>query len=141
MDTNPLVRITNLTRTLTWLHEAMNTAGDRYIVVIMHHPVLSPAKGRFNALIYTTFRYALSQADLVLAGHDHSYMRHTHFVVLNTAGKGKPQRMRFHTEHTDTIPVYGVLTAIRSDSANALTFTVHRLSDGVTIDSLYVSHD
>ena len=30
--------------------------------------------------------------DLVLAGHDHSYMRRNHFVVLNTAAKPKPQR-------------------------------------------------
>ena len=72
IDTNPLTRTVWLTRTLTWLREAMYGAGGRYTVVLMHHPVLSPAEGRFNPLEYATFRHALGDADLVLAGHDHS---------------------------------------------------------------------
>ena len=92
IDSNPLVRLVYLTRTLTWLREAMSTAGDRYVVVMMHHPVLSVAKGRFNSLIYATFRHALSEVDLAVAGHDHSYMRRTPFVVLNASGKGKEQQ-------------------------------------------------
>ena len=136
IDTNPLVRLVNITRTLTWLRQAMYTAEDRYIVVMMHHPVLSPAKGRFNPLIYAAFRHALGEADLVLAGHDHSYMRHTPFVVLNTAGKPKPQLLGFPAEVTNTVPVYGILTVQEN-----LRFTVHRLDDGTQIDSLYVTHD
>lgn len=136
IDTNPLTRTVHLTRTLTWLRDAMYTAGDRFIVVMMHHPVLSPAKGRFNPLIYTNFRHALGEADLVIAGHDHSYMRRTPFVVMNTAGKPKPQHLGFSAEVTDTVPVYGVLTA---DSI--LAFKVYHLEDGQIIDSLYVKHD
>lgn len=149
IDTNPLVRLVWLTRTLTWLREAMYSAGNRYVVVLMHHPVLSPGKGRFNPLIYATFRHALSEADLVIAGHDHSYMRRTPFVVLNTAGKTKPQLIDFPVEATDTVPVYGVLTVNRSgqpcDEAvrrqSGMTLTIHRMSDGTAIDSLHVSHD
>ena len=141
IDTNPLVRLVNITRTLTWLREAMYTAGDRYIVVMMHHPVLSPGKGRFNPLIYAAFRHALGEADLVLAGHDHSYMRHTPFVVLNTAGKPKPQYIGFPVDATDTVPVYGVLHSPFNIQHSTLQFTVHRLDDGAQIDSLYVSHD
>ena len=141
IDTNPLVRLVNITRTLTWLREAMYTAGDRYIVVMMHHPVLSPGKGRFNPLIYAAFRHALGEADLVLAGHDHSYMRHTPFVVLNTAGKPKPQYIGFPVDATDTVPVYGVLHSPLNIQHSTLQFTVHRLDDGAQIDSLYVSHD
>ena len=152
IDTNPMTRLVYLTRTLTWLRQLMNSAGDRYIVVIMHHPVLSVAKGRFNSLIYAIFRHALGEADLVIAGHDHSYMRRTPFVVLNTAGKDKKQRFRFTPDKVDTVPVYGVLTvngSERSNSVSGLTsnspkdglrFTVHRLSDGMQIDSLYVTH-
>lgn len=139
IDTNPLVHIIYLTRTLTWLRQAMNTAGDRFVIVMMHHPVLSPAKGRWNPGIYAAFRYALSQADLVIAGHDHSYMRHNGFVVLNTAGKPKQQRNLEHAAASDTVPVYGVIK-LQSPISN-LQFTVHRLSDGVVIDSLYVNHD
>ena len=152
IDTNPLVRLVDLTRTLTWLRQAMNSADGRFIVVMMHHPVLSVGKGRYNPLIYTAFRHALGEADLVIAGHDHSYMRRTPFVVLNAAGKLKEQQPLFEPEVTDTVPVYGILTVQRSDSATScqrsslsggarLRFTVHRLDDATLIDSLYVKHD
>lgn len=136
IDTNPLTRIQYLTRTLTWLRTVMNGANGRYIVVIMHHPVYSAAKGRFNSLIYATFRCPLGEADLVLAGHDHSYMRKTPFVVLNTAGHGKPQRFHYTPDVTDSVPTYSVLSV--NDS---LCFKAYRMSDGVAIDSLYVKHN
>ena len=144
IDTNPLTRLVNLTRTLTWLRTAMYSAGDKYIVVLMHHPVLSPAKGRFNPLIYATFRHALGEANLVLAGHDHSYMRRTPFVVLNTAGKPKSQHFDFPADYSDTIPVYGVLRLEKSQISNLksqMEFRVHRLDNGEILDSLYVHHD
>lgn len=144
IDSNPLVRLVYLTRTLTWLREAMYTAGDRYIVVMMHHPVLSPAKGRWNSLIHATFRHALSQADLVIAGHDHSYMRHTPFLVLNTSGHPKTQRCRHRTDFTDTVPTYSVLSIKRSTVSyqpSPLMLHTYRLSDGKVIDFLYVKHD
>ena len=137
IDTNPLVRLVDFTRTLTWLRGAMRTAERRFVVVMMHHPVLSVGKGRYNLLIYSAFRHALGDADLVIAGHDHSYMRYTPFVILNSAGKIKPQQPLFDPEKTDTVPVYGILTAKQSE----LLFTIHRMSDGAPIDSLYVNHD
>lgn len=133
IDTNPLSHVVYLTRTLTWLREAMYSAGDRAVVVIMHHPVLSAAKGRVNPAIYGTFRYALGQADLVIAGHDHLYARRTPFVMLNTAGRIKKQKKRLYYEVCDSVPVYGVLTNSQ--------LTIHRMSDGVAIDSIYVKHD
>lgn len=142
IDTNPLKRLVYLTRTLTWLHQTMDKAGDRYIVVLMHHPVISAGKGRLNTLIYCTFRYALNQADLVIAGHDHSYMRKTPFVVLNTSGKTKKQRANLHAEMADTIPVYGVMKISNHKSQiSNLKFNVYRLDDATLIDSLYVSRD
>ena len=133
IDTNPLSHIVYLTRTLTWLREAMYSAGDRAVIVMMHHPVLSAAKGRANVAIYSTFRYALSQADLVLAGHDHFYARRTPFVMLNTAGKAKKQKTKVHTDVCDSVPVYGVLANKR--------LIIHRMSDGIAIDTIYVKHD
>ena len=137
IDTNPLVRMVYLTRTLTWLEEALKTADGRFTVVLMHHPVLSVGKGRANVLVYSTFRYALGKADLVLAGHDHSYMRRAPFVVLNTAGKTKKQKYHYTPEVTDTVAVYGVLQS----SISNLQFKVYRLNDNTLIDSLYVKHD
>lgn len=141
IDTNPLVQLVDLTRTLTWLRQTMNTAGDRFIVVMMHHPVLSVGKGRYNPVIYSAFRHALGDADLVIAGHDHSYMRRTPFVVLNAAGKPKPQQPVFEPEVTDTVPVYGVLQLPITNHQSPMRFTVHRMNDGAQIDSLYVIHD
>lgn len=144
IDTNPLVRAVYVTRTLTWLRRVMKEAGDRYVVVMMHHPVLSPAKGRFNAEIYAAFRRVLGEADLVLAGHDHSYMRRTPFVVLNTAGKPKPQRERLIADKTDSIPVYGVLSVGNAQSSNhqpSMEFRIFSLQGGELLDSLYVHHD
>ncbi len=149
IDTTPLKRLVYLTRTLTWLHKTMDSADDRYIVVLMHHPVISAGKGRFNTLIYCTFRHALEQADLVIAGHDHSYMRKDPFVVLNTAGRTKKQRANLHAAVSDTVPVYGVLQSqitirrkqIGRNHKSQMQLTIHRLSDGATIDSLYVSRD
>ena len=139
IDTNPLVRIVDLSRTLTWLRQAMNSADGRFTIVMMHHPVLAVGKGRANVLVYSAFRHALGDADLVLAGHDHSYMRRAPFVVLNTAGKPKPQRFHYHPEVTDTVPVYGVITI--NPKHNTLYFKVYRLEDGVMLDSFYVKHD
>ena len=141
IDSNPLIRVVHLTRLLTWLRTAMNTAGDRYVVVMMHHPVFSVAKGRFNTIIYATFRYALGQTDLALSGHDHNYMRRTPFVVINTAGRVKEQRFRFHPDVIDSEPVYGVISIPNTEHLSPMRFTVYRLSDGVAIDSLYVNHD
>ncbi|MBQ3998144.1 MAG: metallophosphoesterase [Paludibacteraceae bacterium] len=143
IDTNPLDRLVYLTRTLTWLCEAMYTADDRFIVVMMHHPVLSPGKGRCNPLIYTTFRHALADADLVIAGHDHSYMRRGPFVVMNTAGKNKAQHIRCIADVTDTVPTYSVLSIKRTDVSyqpSPLTFNTYRLSDGQVVDIVYVKH-
>ena len=137
IDTNPLDRIVYLTRTHTWLTDLMKTAGDRYTVIIMHHPVLSVGKGRANVAIYSAFRHALGKADLVIAGHDHSYMRRQPFVVLNTAGKTKAQHTRYIPEKTDTVPAYGVI----QPQASQLKFHVYRLSDNALIDSLHVTHD
>jgi len=144
IDTNPLWRIMHFTRTLTWLHKTMNSASDRYTVVLMHHPVISAAKGRFNPLIWATFRHALGSADLVLAGHDHSYMRRTPFVILNTGGKPKKQRGGLHAQVTDTVPVYGVLSVKPSQISNhksQMELRIFNLEDGKLIDSLHVSHD
>ena len=142
IDTNPLVRVVDLTRTMTWLRQTMNSADGRFIVVIMHHPVLSVAKGRANVTVYSAFRRILADADLVIAGHDHSYMRRAPFVVLNTSGKNKPQQYKYVPEVTDTVPVYGVLKIenLQSSISN-LQFNVYRLNDNTLIDSLYVNHD
>lgn len=142
LDTNPLSRLVRLTRTLTWLETAMKSAGTKRVVVLMHHPVYSAAKGRSNPLIYAAFRYTLGHADLVLAGHDHSYMRQTPFVVLNTSGKPKAQK-NLSADCTSTEPVYGVLhfePAVKGQKTD-WSLRICRLVDGVQIDSIHGQHN
>ncbi len=143
IDTNPLNRTVYLTRTLTWLREAMNSAGGRYTVVMMHHPVISNAKGRSNPLLYATFRRALGQTDAVFAGHDHSYMRRMPFIVLNTAGKNKPMKERHKAEITDEAPVYSIISIPSADTEAGAPMVIrtYHLSDGKMIDSIYVDHN
>jgi 3',5'-cyclic AMP phosphodiesterase CpdA len=139
IDTNPLNRIVHLTRTLTWIQEAINTTGDRHIIVMMHHPVLSAAKGRFNPLIYAFLRHPLGKTDLVISGHDHSYMRHMPFVVLNSAGKPKTPKQYKHLtiEEQAIVPVYSILSFPTHQTPILRTY---RISDGYMIDSCYVHH-
>lgn len=87
LDTNGMQWLHEYMRTLTWLNSVMASAGDRFVVVMMHHPVYSCGAGRFNTTIYTTFAHALRRADLVFAGHDHNYARRLPFVNTNAATK------------------------------------------------------
>ncbi|MBQ7191527.1 MAG: metallophosphoesterase [Paludibacteraceae bacterium] len=87
IDTNGLQRLSDYTAVLTWLNKTIKEAGDRFTVVMMHHPVHSSAVGRQNVPIYLTFQHALKKADLVFSGHDHNYNRRLPFVGVNSAKK------------------------------------------------------
>lgn len=145
LDTNPMARVMYLTRTLTWIRSLINSAGERFIVVLMHHPVFSAAKGRINPIEFSFYHHVLSDADLVLAGHDHSYMRRAPFVVMNSAGELKPQRTKMKADTAFIEPVYGVLTIQPKSSQPShpaqLDLRVYRLDNGVLVDSIYVQHD
>ena len=75
LDTDGLWRLSDYTRAATWLTRALQEAGDRHKIVMMHHPVYAAGMGRDNPIIKITFQHLLRQADLVIAGHDHSYAR------------------------------------------------------------------
>ena len=141
IDTNPIWRLMHYTRTMTWINRTIQNAGGRFVVAVMHHPVISAAKGRFNPSIFMFLRRALKKADLVIAGHDHSYMRRTPFVILNTGGDIKMQRPSLRAEEADTAAVYGVIRTRLSAEAPQMSFTVYRLRDNAVVDSLYVKHD
>lgn len=138
IDTNPLNRVVYLTRTLTWLENAINTAGDRLVITMMHHPVISAAEGRFNTLIYATFRLALGQTDLAISGHDHTYMRQMPFLVLNTAGKNKHPKQHNANTIVSTEQAYSIISI--PYHANQAKLTTFQRSNGHIIDSCYVNN-
>lgn len=84
IDTDGLHRISDYTRVNFWVKQSLRTAGNRFTLVMMHHPVYSSAKGRQNPLIWLTFTRTLQNADIVFSGHDHNYARRTvkHTVSL-----------------------------------------------------------
>ena len=77
IDTDGLHRLSDYTQVAFWLKKTLREAGDKFTVVMMHHPVYSTAKGRSNLLIWLAFRDAMREADVVFSGHDHNYARRT----------------------------------------------------------------
>lgn len=87
INTNGLQHLHEFTRVNTWVKKTIREAENRFVIVIMHHPVHSCGVGRMNLAIATTFIRPLAKADLVFAGHDHNYARRLPFVNTNTATK------------------------------------------------------
>lgn len=87
IDTNGLQRLSDYTIVHTWVTKVLKEAGDRFRVVMMHHPVYSSCVGRQNVFINLSFFNLSSRANLVFSGHDHSYSRRLPFVGTNSATK------------------------------------------------------
>ena len=77
IDTDGLHRMSDYTQVAFWLKKTLREAGDKFTIVMMHHPVYSTAKGRQNPLMWLTFYGAMREADVVFSGHDHNYARRT----------------------------------------------------------------
>lgn len=150
IDTNGIHDLRDFTRVVTWskaaIREAQSDSQNRkFTVVMMHHPVLSSAKGRFNPGVFTFFYRTLGEADLVLAGHDHNYARRLPFVNLSSVTtKSRPVREPFFGllpfENSAEGAFYAILTVTAptdSDSPEtaSLTLDVYTL-DGTLVDAI-----
>ena len=115
IDTNGLHHLHERTRTNTWLKTVIKTAGDRFVVAMMHHPVHSSAKGRFNPATFLTFARPLAKADVVFAGHDHNYFRRMPYINASSTTKVHERKARLQdslsilpgTPLYELIKVYG----------------------------------
>ena len=94
IDTNGLQRLSDYTIVNTWLAGVLRSAGSRFTVVMMHHPVWSCGAGRQNIPIWLSFFRVLKRADIVFSGHDHNYARrmpkhnnNSIYIGLNSARK------------------------------------------------------
>lgn len=60
-----------------WLERVLQGHGQRWTVVVQHHPMHSLSQGRDNALLREHWQplYERHGVDLVLQGHDHAYGR------------------------------------------------------------------
>ena len=77
LDTNGVQDIVSAMGETQWLESALQGAGSRWKVVMMHHPIHSVRKGRNNVVIRNAFRPLLERygVHIVLQGHEHGYMR------------------------------------------------------------------
>ena len=75
LDTDGLQWISDYTQVVFWLKQTLRNAGDKFTIVMMHHPVYSTAAGRSNPLMWLNFHGAMREADVVFSGHDHNYAR------------------------------------------------------------------
>ena len=75
IDTEAPFLLSDYTRLNAWTKNAIRSACQPWVVVMMHRPVFSSRKGRMNILTNITLGYALSGADVIFSGHDHTYAR------------------------------------------------------------------
>jgi hypothetical protein len=64
---------------LAWLDGLLETAGDRKVILMMHHPLYSLTQRPHEERLREVLAPRLQKANVVavFAGHDHSYQRHT----------------------------------------------------------------
>ena len=107
LNTNGLQHLRDYTLVNAWLKQTIKDARERFVIVIMHHPVHSSSVGRMNLAIATAFIRPLASADLVFAGHDHSYARRLPYVNTNSARKSyKPKANKRDTLVTSGVQFY-----------------------------------
>lgn len=83
LNTQGCELLSDYTITVTWLTEVLRTAGDKWKIVVIHHPVHSSAMKRNNPMVFAMFHHVLLEADLVVAGHDHNYARRAHISFID----------------------------------------------------------
>lgn len=82
----------NTQQQLDWLDGLLETAADRKVLLMMHHPLYSLNPRSHEKRLLPLIEPRLQQADVVgvFAGHDHNYQRHTlngrQFIVQGAGG-------------------------------------------------------
>ena len=150
IDTDGLHRMSDYTQVAFWLKKTLREAGNKFTIVMMHHPVYSTAKGRQNPLMWLTFYDAMREADVVFSGHDHNYARRTEyykerfwkkeeptiFIGTNASNKAYPIK---NSEKLDNSfsgePVYEYLQITH----DALHICTYKVDSGELLDEIVIS--
>ncbi|MCQ2347128.1 MAG: metallophosphoesterase [Paludibacteraceae bacterium] len=113
INTTGLQSLRDYTRVYTWLKRTMQTRQQgQFSVVIMHHPVYSVAKGRYNVFINLFFCRLLNRADIVFCGHDHTYARHLPYIELVSVERPHAIKSALAAEKViENEPIYSLLSA------------------------------
>ena len=89
LDSNGIQTIPSALEQRKWLKSVLESTHQKWIIVIMHHPLYSTSRGRDYFYLRTLFKSLFDQyhVDLVLAGHDHAYGRAMHIPDSNSKNK------------------------------------------------------
>ena len=89
LDSNGIQTIPSALEQRKWLKKVLENTHQRWIVVMMHHPIYSTSRGRDYFYLRALFKPLFDQynVDLVLEGHDHAYGRAVH--IPNDESKEK----------------------------------------------------
>lgn len=137
IDTQRLRLLRDYTRLNVWLMQVLQDAGDRYTVVMMHHPVYSATRGRANVGVYLACLTPLRNADLVFSGHDHQYARQLPFVATTTCTtEHEPKFRHYHQRQGRTDQYYERITLYH----DTLHLCTYQLATGALYDECIVTH-
>ena len=149
LDTDGLFRMSDYTQVVFWLKNALREAGNKFTIVMMHHPVYSTAEGRCNPLMWLAFRDAMREADVVFSGHDHNYARRTEyyrarfwkkeepttFIATNASNKTYPVKSKVNYDASFSgEPVYQYITV----NPNTLHISTYKLTSYELIDDVNI---
>ena len=152
IDTDGLHRMSDYTQVAFWLKKTLREAGDKFTIVMMHHPVYSTAKGRQNPLMWLTFYGAMREADVVFSGHDHNYARRTEYykerfwkkeeptVFIATNASNKKYPIRENTKYDSSFsgePIYEYIQVTPS----ALYIHTYKVLSGELLDEVIISNE
>ena len=90
IDSNGIQSLPSALEQRKWLKSVLENTHQKWIVVVMHHPLYSTSRGRDYFYLRTLFKSLFEKynVDLVLSGHDHSYGRAMH--IPNEEQLNKP---------------------------------------------------
>ncbi len=82
LDSNGIQSIPSALEQRNWLKFVLENTHQRWIVIMMHHPIYSTSRGRDYFYLRALFKPLFDQynVDLVLEGHDHAYGRAIHIA-------------------------------------------------------------
>ena len=149
LNTDGLVWLSDYTQVGFWLKKTLREAGDKFTIVMMHHPVYSTADGRSNPLIWLAFHGAMREADVVFSGHDHNYARRTEhykarfwkreeptiFIATNASNKKYPVKEKVEYDASFSgEPVYQYISV----NPSTLTIQTYKLKSFELIDEVRI---
>ncbi|MBQ1874105.1 MAG: metallophosphoesterase [Paludibacteraceae bacterium] len=137
IDTQGLRLLRHFTRINEWLTRVIQGAGNRYIVVMMHHPVYSNTRGRANVGVYLSCLSPLRQADLVFSGHDHQYARQLPFVATTSCNTHHEPKFDHYHERQGVGDIYYERIMLYHDTLRMFTY---RLATGELYDECVITH-